>query len=672
MIHFSTFQKNKKPAGKKHAVSFLMLVVSLLFTLSLNAQNVLAGLTSNGGINGKGTAFSINTSGSNFSLINGFIDWGNTANGSLFKNDDGNFYGMTSRGGTTNSGTIFMMTPTGQMTMLKQFFYNTDGAYPDGELIKGPDGYLYGLTSAGGANTYGTIFKISTSGDFKVIKNLNITTDGGNPHGSLIFGIDSNFYGITYSGGSAGGGTIFKLTRNGIYSVIHNINKTTEGGNSFASLTQGTDGYLYGTTYSGGQYGYGTIFKVSTGGIFNVIKHLSSATDGSYPQSDIIQAKDGSFYGTCYGGGQNGGGTIFKISGNNFSVVKHFSLSTDGGYPYGGLMQYNDTTFYGITRSSGAKGGGTIYKLTKSGVYSIVHALDYTTEGNTSSSVPVKGNDGSLYAMTSLGGKFNFGIIFKTTIAGDFKIINAFNGSIIGNAPYSSFIKGKDSAYYCTTSAGGAYGYGSIVKICGGKTTVLHSFDKNTEGGYPTGNLLLASDGNFYGMTSASGINATGTIFKITSDGKFSVLHNFISSTEGSSPAGSLIQAKDNYLYGMTSGGGSNNAGTIFRMNLAGTSFTVLKHFVFATDGGAPNGSLIQANDNNFYGMTTNSGHIFQLTTGGIYTNLHTFNSSTDGYNPMGSLIQGIDGNLYGTCSDGGSSSAGTIFRMMLNGSGLK
>ena len=579
---------------------------------------------------------------------------------------------MTSRGGTNNSGTIFMMTPAGQVTMLKQFFYNTDGAYPDGELIKGPDGYLYGLTSAGGPNSYGTIFKISTSGNFSVIKNLNFTTDGANPHGHLTFGIDSNFYGITYSGGSTGAGTIFKLTRNGVYSVIHTMNKTTEGGNSYASLTQGTDGNLYGTTYSGGQYGYGTIFKVTTGGNLTVIKHLSSTTDGTYPQSDLIQAKDGSFYGTCYGGGQYGGGTIFKIAGNNFTVVKHFSLSADGGYPYGGLMQYNDSTFYGITRTSGAKGGGTIYKLTKSGAYTIVHALDYNIEGNASSSVPVKGNDGSLYAMTSLGGTFNYGIIFKTTTAGVFTVINTFSGSTIGNTPYSSFIKGKDSAYYCTTSAGGAYGYGSIVKICGGKTTALHSFNKNTEGGYPEGNLLLASDGNFYGMTSSGSSTGAGTIFKITTAGIFNVIRNFNGTTDGSSPVGSLIQAKDGYLYGMTTGGGSNNAGTIFKMNLSGSSFTVVKSFVFATDGGAPNGNLVQANDNNFYGMTSNGGHIFQLTTAGIYTNLHTFNSSTDGYNPMGSLIQGIDGNLYGTCSDGGLNSAGTIFKMALNGSSFK
>ena len=92
--------------------------------------------------------------------------------------------------------------------------------------------------------------------------------------------------------------------------------------------------------------------------------------------------------------------------------------------------------------------------------------------------------------MTSLGGAYNIGIILRTTTGGDFSLINTFNGSTLGNAPYSSFVKGKDSAYYCTTSAGGAYGFGSIVKICGGEASVFYSFNKTTDGGYPKGKSI--------------------------------------------------------------------------------------------------------------------------------------------------------------------------------------
>lgn len=660
MIHFFTNRKI-------YALSMIMCF--LAFTnLKLNAQNVLVGLTSNGGINGKGTAFSIKTNGSGFSLINGFNEWGNLPNGDLLKNDDGNFYGMTSRGGTNNYGTIFKMTPAGEITILKQFYYTPDGAYPDGELIKGPDGYLYGMTSAGGTYSYGTIFKISASGNLSVIKHLNFSTDGAHPHGHLTPGTDGNFYGINYSGGNAGGGgTIFKLTQAGVYSVIHSMNLSTEGGQSYSSLTLGSDGNLYGTAYGGGQNGYGTIFKVTTGGTLTVLKHLSPA-DGTYPQSDIIQAKDGNFYGTCSGGGQYNAGVIFKVTKTGvYSIAKSFSSSADGGSPNGGLVQDNDGAFYGITRSGGSKGGGTIYKLTTANAYSVIHPLDYNNEGNSSSAALVKGNDGSLYAMTTYGGSYNYGILFKTTTTGTFTILNSFNGAAKGNIPYGSFIKGSDSAYYCTTSSGGAYNHGSIVKICGGKTTVLFSFNKNVHGGYPKGNLLLASNGSFYGMTSTGGLNNSGTIFKITAKGAFNVVHNFNGAAEGAAPLGSLIQAKDGLLYGMTSGGGSNNAGTIFKMSMAG-NFTVIRSFTYATDGGAPNGSLVQANDNNFYGMTSNGSRIFRLTPAGVYTNMRTLNSSTDGYIALGSLIQGVDGNLYGTCSDGGLYSSGTIFRITLDG----
>jgi uncharacterized repeat protein (TIGR03803 family) len=444
MTNLFTHSKLPKLNKRKYILSFI--ISAALFTASSNlrSQNVLVGLTSNGGIEGKGTAFSINTNGNNFSIIKGFADWGIYPNGSLFKNDDGNFYGMTSRGGTNNTGTIFKMAPSGEMTMLKQLHSTIDGGYPNGSLIKGADGYLYGLTSSGGTNTYGTIFKISASGSYSVIKNLSYA-EGANPNGSLTLASDGNFYGITNKGGSNGVGVIFKLTPGGIYSVIHTMNSTTEGANSYSSLTEGKDGNLYGVAYYGGSNSKGTIFKVSTGGILTVLRHLNGSADGANPRGDLIQAKDGNFYGTCYGGGQLSNGTIFKISanGNSYTVIKSFASGTDGGYPYGGLMQDSDGNFYGITRSGGSKSGGTIYKLTTAGVYTVLRHLDYYAEANSSSSVPVKGSDGSLYAMAEGGGSFNFGSIFKITTDGVFTLINTFNGAVLGNSPLFFIYKRK-------------------------------------------------------------------------------------------------------------------------------------------------------------------------------------------------------------------------------------
>ena len=668
MIQSSTL-KNRLQHKCKNILSYAIMFLCVIIHQTTNAQNVLVGLTSNGGQAGKGTAFSLTTSGNNFSVIKGFEDWGSSPNGSLFKNNDGNFYGMTSKGGTYNAGTIFKMSASGDITILKQLNLNIDGGYPDGELIKGKDGYFYGLTLAGGPNSYGTIFKISAAGDYTVIRSFTIGTDGGNPHGHLTLAKDGNFYGITHSGGANGYGTIFKLSDSGTYTVIHSMNKTTDGGDSYGSLTEGKDGDLYGATYDGGMYNYGTIFKVTTGGSLTVLKHLN-ASDGANPQCDLIQASDNSFYGTCNGGGSLGYGTIFKITtGNVYNIVKNLSYSTDGANPYGALMQNNDDNFYGVTRGGGSKGAGVIYKITTSGAYSVIHHLDGTAEGSTSSSALVKGDDNNLYALCSVGGKNNMGTVFKVSTSGALTVLEDFNGAdIFGNTPYSSFIKGKDSAYYATTSAGGMYGFGSIIKICGGKTTVLHAFNKTAEGGYPKGKLLLAGNGNFYGMTSDGGTKNAGTIFKITSSGAFSVIYTFNSSTDGGSPLGSLIQGKDGLLYGMTSSGGINTGGTIFRISTSGTNFKVMRNFVSATDGNGARGDLLQASDDNFYGMTSTNAKIFKLTPAGDFSVIHSFISNSEGYVPFGNLIQGIDGNLYGTCSDGGVGLAGTVFQVTLSG----
>lgn len=644
----------------------LAFVSAIAFLIKSDAQTMLVGLASGGGPAGGGSVFSITTTGSNFSVIKGFEDWGNTPNGSLLKDSDGNFYGMTRTGGIYNAGSIFKMAPDGTITILKQLNLNVDGGYPDGELIKGADGFFYGLTSA--SSNYGTIFKISSSGVYTVIRNLSYATDGANPHGHLTLAKDGNFYGITHGGGTNGVGTIFKLTPDGSFSVIHMMNKTTEGGDSYGSLTEGKDGNLYGVTYDGGTYNYGTIFKVTTGGTLTVLKHLNQPTDGAYAQCDLIQATDNNFYGTTYSGGSIGYGTIFKItSAGSFSVIKNLSYSSDGALTYSGLTQNTDGNLYGITRGGGSKGAGTIYKLTLAGVFTTLHSFDPAVDGGNSSSALIKGADNNLYALCSAGGAYNFGTAFKVSTSGVVTVLNNFNGASFGNAPYSTFIKGKDSAYYATTSAGGAYGYGSIVKICGGVTSVLHSFNKSTEGGYPKGKLLLANDGNFYGMTSDGGSKNAGTIFKLTPSGNFSVLYTFNSATDGGNPLGGLMQAKDGLLYGVTISGGSNTSGTIFKISLSGT-FTLIRSFVNATDGNSCKGDLLQASDDNFYGMTSTNGKIFKLTPSGTFSIIHTFNSSTDGYVAVGSLMQGNDGNLYGSCSDGGAGLAGTLFKISLSG----
>src|SRR5262245_26682556 len=186
-MHFIK-NKNLHTMTQLNRITQILFAVTLLLSMSFlaNAQDVLVGLTSNGGEQGGGTVFSMKNNGSNFSVIKGFANWGTSPNGDLYKDADGNFYGMMNTGGTYGSGTIFKMTSSGAVTILRHLNSATDGATPNGELIKGTDGNLYGMTTTGGTNGYGTIFKISTTGTFTMLRHFSFSTDGSNPRGHLV------------------------------------------------------------------------------------------------------------------------------------------------------------------------------------------------------------------------------------------------------------------------------------------------------------------------------------------------------------------------------------------------------------------------------------------------------------------------------------------------------
>ena len=645
----------------------LLIFFALLITPAVKAQDVLAGLTSNGGTEGRGTAFSIKTNGTSFSIIKAFADWGKTPFGDLLTGTDGNFYGMTTLGGTYTYGTIFKATPSGVITVLRNLNSTTDGANPYGELTKGADGNYYGLTSSGGTTGHGTIFKITPAGVFTVIRHLSFA-DGSGARGHLVIGADGNFYGATYAGGTNGYGTIFKMTPTGsTFTVLRSLSSATDGANCYGSLVKGTDNNFYGTTGGGGTTGQGTIFKITPAGVYTVLRQLNSSTDGGHSQSDLIQATDGNFYGMCYSGGVNFNGTIFKISSTGtFSVLRSL-VSANGIGPYGSLLQGTDGNFYGMASGGGANAGGTIFKITTGGTLTVLRSLLSTNDGSSPRGSLAKGTDGNYYGMTYIGGSNFFGTLFKITAAGTFTVLSNFNGAAQGNAPYESLLKGNDSAYYGTASTGGVYNYGTIFKICDGTVSVLRSFNRTVDGAAPKGSLIKGTDNNFYGTTSDGGASSGGTIFKITTGGTYTVLKNLSSAVDGSIPLGSLVQAIDGNLYGTTSAGGTGGAGTIFKITTAGV-YTVLRNLVSTTDGANPQGSLVQGTDGSLYGMTYSNGRIFKITTAGVFTALHTLASATEGSYPAGSLVLSTDGKFYGTTSGGGTSNAGTIFKVTTTG----
>ena len=630
------------------------------------AQETLVGLTSNGGPEGKGTAFSIKTDGTGFAIVKGFADWGKNPTGSLIQGTDGSYYGMTSAGGSYNNyGTIFKIASTGELTILRQLNYATDGGYPNGDLTLGTDGNLYGLTNAGGANSIGTIFKITPTGTFTVLRSFSNATDGGKPAGTMVLGADGNFYGITRIGGSSGYGTIFKITPAGIYTVIKSLNGTTDGGYCYGSLAKASDGNFYGITYQGGSGGYGTIFKVTPAGVYTVLKNLT-VTDGRPSYNSLVQHPDGFLYGMIHGGGANYNGSIFKISTSGvFTLLKSLAAHPDGAYPVSALTVGADGNLYGTNSAGGLYNAGTIFKISTTGVYTRLKDLTLETDGGNPKGNLFKGSDGLYYGMTYAGGSNLYGTAFKISATGVYTVITRFNGGLGGQAPFESLVQGTDYLLYGTTFTGGAYDFGTVFKLCDKTATVSRSFNRNPESNRPKGSLIQATDGFFYGLAAQGGNNGAGTIFKISSTGVYTIIHHFANSTDGSFPQGSLIQGPDGYLYGMTKEGGANNVGTIFKVSTAGV-FKVIRHLLGTTDGGNPEGGLVKGLDSNFYGMTYFNARIFKISPNGVvFTVLKTLSSSvTEGSSPSGSLVLGKDGNFYGTCYGGGTFNRGLIFKI--------
>jgi len=279
-----------------------------------------------------------------------------------------------------NYGTIYKMSTNGTLTVLRHFDYYNTGGYPDGSLIQATDGNFYGMASSGGSNLEGTIFKMTPSGTITVLKVLDKDVTGGLTYGHLTEGKDGNFYGMTNWGGTGGYGTIFKITPTGVFTVLKHLTSAT-GGYSYSSLTLGADGNFYGTTEDGGANYSGSIFKITPTGVFTVLKYFDYMNSGASPWGGLVRAADGNFYGMTTWGGQNFSGTIYKITPTGtFTVLKQLSATT-GGRPYGDLVQGSDGALYGMTSEGGTYDNGTLFRITTTGVFTVLRHFNYDTDG---------------------------------------------------------------------------------------------------------------------------------------------------------------------------------------------------------------------------------------------------------------------------------------------------
>ena len=370
----------------------------------------------------------------------------NRANGDsprapLIQGLDGNFYGTAIAGGTRRAGTAFSITSTGTLTTLRNFCVGPQltcsklGAGPYAPLIQTNDGTFYtplftsGLPTPANAGSIVRIFPNGVATKVADICPQSPCAYGASPVSGLTQGIDGNFYGTTSAGGNLsnqcvysafpGCGAIYKATRDGTLTSLHTfcaLSNCTDGAVPNSALVQGTDGNFYGTTSGGGAHKFGTVFKLTPAGTFEVLHSFCSVAncaDGGSPNG-LMQANDGYFYGTTQSDSASSG-TVFRISPTGvFATLYSFCPQpgcADGLNPTGTLIQGTDGRLYGVTVVGGVFGKGTIFRVTRSGTLTRIFSFAHL-KGTAPLAGLVQGTDGNLYGTASAGGIDNRGVAF--------------------------------------------------------------------------------------------------------------------------------------------------------------------------------------------------------------------------------------------------------------------
>ena len=376
--------------------------------------------------------------------------------GALILGPDGAFYGTTTYGGATRNGTVFRLAADGTFSVLYSFGGGLNGGEPTAALVLGADGNFYGTTQFGGANNQGTLFRLTPTGVQSVLVDFGAGGIGEQPVSSLVLGPDGSLYGTAQYGGRYGDGTVFQYTAAGALNVLYDFGGD-DGVQPVSALTFGPDGNLYGTTEYGGYSGNGTVFQITTAGDLTVLHDFRNG-DGVYPQGALtLLPGSTTFYGTASEGGANGYGTVFEITTAGMFTKLHDFTGADGNYSQAALTYASDGNFYGTTFNGGTlRGNGTLYELTPAGEFTSLFALNSATGENPAAPL-LQGADGALYGTAYSAGNTGVsdGTVFRLDVGAPApgsgtQATTFFTGqTLLGNGVYYlAFPNGNYFGYY--------------------------------------------------------------------------------------------------------------------------------------------------------------------------------------------------------------------------------
>lgn len=384
--------------------------------------------------------------------------------------------------------------------------------------------------------------------------------------------------------------------------IVYNFLGTPDGAMPEGRLLADTAGNLYGTTTGGGAFGFGSIYELKAGGGEKILYSFTGAADGAAPSGKMLRDGNGYLIGTAEGGGSFGGncgflngcGTAWILSPTGkLRVLYTFTGEADGSSPEGGLLRGANGVFYGTAEYGGSTSGpcaaqsvsqfgcGVAFQLDRNGTYTVLHTFTGGSDGQWPVSPLAIDASGNLYGTTLYGGSTSAvctsqenkgcGVVFKVDASGHESVLYAFNGTPDAAWPIENDVTLDASGnLYGSTIGGGASQFGAVYKVdSAGSESVLYSFTGGSDGALPRSGLVLDAKGNLFGTTT-SGPTITnqcdsatcGVVFKLTPAGTETVLYKFRGNY---APIGDLL-LNQGYLYGTTTGGGSHNAGVVFRI----------------------------------------------------------------------------------------------------------
>jgi uncharacterized repeat protein (TIGR03803 family) len=363
------------------------------------------------------------------------------------------------------------------------------------------------------------------------------------------------------------------LTQAQTFTDVHDFTGS-EGANPLNGLMIAANGVLYGTASSGGASGNGSIYRISPAGKLAAVYSFKGGSDGSSPESFLIEDKSGNLYGTTYSGGVYGAGTAYRLTGTKETVLYSFGAPSDGSAPEAGLAMDTHGNLYGTTSSGGLYGNGTVFMLYRqAGV--VKEKILYNFGTGTDGTVPVAGvtldASGNLYGTTSTGGAYGYGTVFELTKASGWAetILHNFQDSDDGAVPYAGLVADSSGNFYGAATEGGSQGGGTIYELTPSGSGWNFNVVQSVPGWGISGtfrNVLLDSSGNIYATTHCDGNYNAGTVYELTpADGSwtYTLLYTFTGGTDGLYSFSNLVM-RNGSLYGTTNQGGTSGEGVVF------------------------------------------------------------------------------------------------------------